>query len=85
MNVDRKLHIYLLGNKIDDLQNRVVSKEDAEELAKSLGIKYFEISCKINMNITEVMSRLILECYMDLNNVNNIKNIFKLDDKNISN
>ena len=78
-------NIYLLGDKIDDLQNRVISKEEAEELAKSLDIKYFEISCKINMNIPEVMIRMILECYMKTKNVNNINNCFKLNDKNTSN
>ena len=54
--------VYLIGNKIDK-KNRVVSYEDASNLAKSYGIKYFEISCKTNMNIHEVMSSMILECY----------------------
>ena len=64
------LTIYLIGNKID-LPGRVVTREDAEAMAKSLGLKYFEVSCKINMNITEVMSRLIMDCYMKANNIDN--------------
>ena len=55
--------LYLIGNKID-LPNRVISKEQTETEAKSLGMKYFEISCKINMNIPEVMNRMIIECHM---------------------
>ena len=52
--------LYLIGNKIDK-NGRVVSREQAEEMAKSLGMTYFETSCKLNMNIPEVMSRMILE------------------------
>ena len=66
--------LYLIGNKIDK-PDRVVSKETAETQAKSLGMKYFEVSCKINMNIPEVMARMIMECHMK---ANHIDNCFKL-------
>ena len=66
--------LYLIGNKIDK-PGRAVSKETAEAEAKSLGMKYFEISCKLNMNLQEVMARMIMECYMK---VNKIDNWFKL-------
>jgi small GTP-binding protein len=56
-----KYIVYLIGNKIDK-PNRVIQRETAETLAKSLGIKYFEVSCKINMNIPEVVARMIMEC-----------------------
>ena len=59
--------LYLIGNKID-LKERAVTKEQAEKQAKSLGVKYFEISCKNNMNIPEVMESMILECYKKINN-----------------
>ena len=58
--------LFLIGNKID-LPEREVSKEQAEMQAKSLGVKYFEISCKINMNIPEVMQSMIMECYKKAN------------------
>ena len=67
--------IYLIGNKID-LDDRKVSKESAEELAQSLGMKYFDVSCKNNLNVYEIMSRMIMECHMK---VNNITDCFKLD------
>ena len=66
--------IYILGNKID-MPERVITKEKAEEFAKSLGLKYFEISCKINMNIPEVIARMVMECLMK--NIG-IKDIFQL-------
>ena len=55
--------IYLIGNKID-LPKREVTKEQAEIQANSLGVKYFEISCKMNMNIPEVMYNMIIDCYI---------------------
>ena len=57
-----KDNIYLLGNKID-LDKRVITKEKAENLAKLLGLKYFEISCKIDMNIYEIINKIIIEIY----------------------
>ena len=75
--------IYLIGNKIDNANNdeeRVVTKEEAEKLAKELGVKYYEISCYWNLNIEEVMTRIILDCY---NNGRHKDNKFKL--KNINN
>ena len=68
--------IYLIGNKIDS-HDRVITKEGAEELAESLGIKYFEISCKINLNIQEVIARMIMECHKK--NLNDEKFAFKLE------
>ena len=78
-----EIALYLIGNKID-LPNRVISKEQAETEAKSLGMKYFEISCKINMNIPEVINRMIMECHMKTNNFRNsfaIKKQVKFDHK----
>ena len=65
---------YLLGNLIDE-KSRVISKEKSEENSKSLGIKYFEVSSKMNMNIPEVMARMIMGYYM---RDNHIDNCFKL-------
>ena len=58
-----QIPVYLIGNKID-LPNREISQDEAVEYCKSLGMKYFEISCKINMNVTEIINRMILDCYL---------------------
>jgi small GTP-binding protein len=73
-NNQSDISLYLIGNKIDKPE-RVIPREKAEEMAKSLGMKYFEVSCKINMNIPEVMARMIMECHMK---ANHIENCFKL-------
>ena len=41
-------------------------------MANSLGMKYFEVSCKINMNIPEVMARMIMECHMKATHTSNV-------------
>ena len=74
-NKESNIIIYLIGNKID-LNERTVTKESAEELAQSLGMKYFDVSCKNNINVSEIMSRMIMECHMK---TNHITNCFKLD------
>ena len=65
--------IYLIGNKID-LNQRCISKIDAEKKASNYKIKYFEMSCKLNMNIVEVMSHMIYECYCKFNTIVNKNN-----------
>ncbi len=70
-NDTSQLTVFLLGNKIDSPE-RIITREQGEKLARSLGIKYFEISCKINMNIPEVMSRMIMESYMKTNHIDNV-------------
>lgn len=43
----------LVGNKIDKVSERKVSKEEGEELAKHYNIPYIETSAKQNMNVEE--------------------------------
>ena len=64
-----KQTIYLIGNKID-LPNRNISQEDAKELAEKLNLQYYEMSCKLNMNIYEIISRLFIDCLNNLNEAN---------------
>jgi Ras-related protein Rab-8A len=72
---DSDISLFLLANKIDK-EDRKISREKGEELAKSLGMKYFEISCKNNINVHETMARMIMECYKRVSNTSNTsKNI----------
>ena len=45
------------------MDNRIISKENAEIKSKNLNIKYFEASCKYNINIFEVVSEIVIDCY----------------------
>jgi len=46
--------IFLVGNKIDEKQNREVSTEEGKELGEKYNINYFECSAKTGENIEEL-------------------------------
>ena len=70
------LIIYLIGNKIDIVEERVITREKAEKQANELNMKYFEVSCKANINIIDVMSKMIVDCF---SKTTGIKDAFALD------
>ena len=53
--------IYLIGNKIDQEENRIVDKEEVLEFAKENNLKYFEISCKNNTGVKRFLYDLFNE------------------------
>ena len=61
------LPIVLVGNKCD-LDNRVISYEEGEDLANSLGISFLEISALTGMNCEEVFKILIREIQKEKSN-----------------
>lgn len=72
---ENNIVIYLIGNKIDFLnndeeeigesteegKNKPVTKKEKETLINNLQFPYYEISNKWNINIDEVMARIILD------------------------
>ena len=70
--------MFLIGNKIDETDKRVIKKEDAKQLAESYGVSYFEVSCKDGINVYEILSKLIFEAFSMAKGNNEG---FKLDDK----
>jgi len=62
-NTSDKIQIVLVGNKIDAINRRAVSKEEAEKLAREYSLKYFETSAKENTNVQETFSFLTKEIY----------------------
>ena len=71
-----KTTLVLCGNKID-LENRVVKKEEGEELAKKEGITFFEVSAKTNENIKNMFYNVISDLPTFTENNNNKENIVK--------
>ena len=53
--------VLLCGNKCDLEEQRAITKEDGEDLAKNNGFIFFETSCKENINITESVSEFALK------------------------
>lgn len=50
--------IYLLANKCDMPDERVVSKERGEEMAKEYNCPHFEISCKSGTGVSEAFAQV---------------------------
>lgn len=73
--------LVLCGNKID-LQQREVTVEDGEELAKKEGIAFFEVSAKTNMNIKNMFYTVVadLPSFSDTENKENL--IKELEEEN---
>ena len=59
--VDEKVTIILVGNKIDDEENREVTKEEGEETARNFGLDFFECSAKTGENINSTFNELVLK------------------------
>jgi len=55
------LPFILVGNKADLEAERVVSKEDGENLSKDLGCRFMEASAKTRQNVTEIFHELVRE------------------------
>ena len=54
-----KAQIVLVGSKSDLTGSRVITKEQGEELAQSLGVKYFETSTKEDVNVKQTFETLV--------------------------
>ena len=56
--------LFLVANKVDDTQNRVVTTEEGRALAQNLGFtQYFETSAKDNYNVEEMMLSVAKACF----------------------
>ena len=63
-----KVCVILVDNKIDS-EERVVSNEDAAELAKANELKLYEASAKENINVTETFQDLIENINLNYSNI----------------
>ena len=67
------VHIVLVGNKIDLENERVVSMEKGEELAKEFGVRLFETSAKNGEGVEEPFRYLLLQQFEKL--IENLKDM----------
>ena len=56
-----KITIFLVGNKIDKNDERVISNEEGKKIAEEFNISYFETSAKCNIGVEEVFTHLVKE------------------------
>ena len=67
--VHEKAIIFLIGNKIDKTEERVISTEQGEKLAQEYGLPFFEASAKSGENVDAIFKALykkISEVYIDI-------------------
>lgn len=49
----KNIIVYLIGNKIDLVEERTVSTEEGKELAEVFQLEFIETSAKENINVTQ--------------------------------
>ena len=54
---------YLVGNKLDLTEDRVVDYEEAMKVAREYDMKYYETSAKQKVNVIEIFEDIINEAY----------------------
>jgi Ras-related protein Rab-13 len=73
--INRDYELFLVGNKIDGIEKRVIERTTAKKLAEQYKIKYFEISCVNKINLYELLNEIILISYRKKKN--------KVEDKDL--
>ena len=63
-NASAKTIIYIVGNKIDDKEKRVVTKEEGEKMSTEFNLKFFEASAKEDINIAPTFEGLVKDIYL---------------------
>ena len=53
--------LILIGNKIDKIGQRQVTREEALQLANKYNLKYYETSCKQGINLYEILCDIIFQ------------------------
>ena len=73
--------IVLVGNKIDKEEERLVSYNEGEQLAKELNISFFESSGKENKNVKEPFYSLCEEIINKMKNERTSTNNFSINNQ----
>ena len=62
-NINEEYELFLVANKIDEIEMRKIGKAQGKNLANKYNIKYFEISCLKKINIYELLYEITLMSY----------------------
>ena len=73
-----KIPIILVMSKIDLKNEAVINDNQAEELAKSLNIKFMKVSSKDGIMVNEVFEKLAIQHFKTNNSSNGLENIENL-------
>ena len=67
--VSSKVSIVLVGNKIDDEENRKVTKEEGEAMAKECKVPYYDCSAKTGENMDEIFNDIVKKIVENYSNL----------------
>jgi Ras-related protein Rab-8A len=59
----KEIPIYLIGNKCDLEESRVIQREDGENLATQFGTKFYETSCKTGEGVEKCFTDLAVDMF----------------------
>ena len=68
--ISEKVAIVLIGNKIDNVQERKISREQGDKLASEIGVKFFETSAKTGEGVKDLFVTIANKVYELLKNKN---------------
>ena len=68
-NTKENAIIYLIGNKVDDEEHRIIKYKDAKNFAKQYNLKYYETSAKTGQNINRVFFDLTYDLLKTFPNI----------------
>ena len=85
-NADDNINKILVANKIDNIENRIITIEEGITLAKKYNLEIYETSAKNNINVdesfmditTSIKKRLVLDGLKSINNNNKRLSIFNM-------
>lgn len=60
-NQEKNRLVYLIGNKVDDVENRVINKDEMQSFAEKHSLKYIETSAITGENIDKIFRELSLD------------------------
>ena len=75
---NENLVIYILGNKVDLIEERKISFETGNSFAKQKNMKFMEISCKLDLNISDVIYNMVYDILQIESENENKNEIFSL-------
>ena len=75
---NENLVIYILGNKVDLIEERKIPFEMGNSFAKQKNMKFMEISCKLDLNISDVIYNMVYDILQIENENENKNEIFSL-------
>ena len=86
---NENLIIYILGNKVDLIEERKISFDIGNSFAKQKNMKFMEISCKLDLNISDVVYNMIYDILQIENDFKNDNfslrdDISEIDNSNIN-